>query len=163
MRAKVYIETTIVSLLTGRSSRDLRMAAMQQATMQWWSQQRAKYELFTSELVITEAQMGDDDAARKRLAVLNELPLLDVNDEAQKLAEKLIADGGVPEQAGADALHIAIAAVHNTQFLLTWNCRHIDNAVRKPAIREICAVGGFRCPEICTPLEFMPEGEDHAE
>jgi hypothetical protein len=62
----VYIETSIVSYLTARPSRDLRAAAWQQITAQWWAQERAKYELFTSELTVAEASAGDQDAARSR-------------------------------------------------------------------------------------------------
>ncbi len=38
---------------------------------------------------------------------------------------------------------------------LTWNGRHIDNAEKKPAIRAVCAMAGYPCPEICTPEELM--------
>ena len=44
--------------------------------------------------------------------------------------------------------------------LLTWNCRHIDNAELKPLMRSVCVIHGYTCPEICTPLELM--GEDDA-
>ncbi len=44
-------------------------------------------------------------------------------------------------------------------YLLTWNCRHINNAATKPIVRSICAVAGYTCPEICTPLELLSEEE----
>jgi hypothetical protein len=59
-----------------------------------------------------------------------------------------------PDQAQTDALHVAIAAVHAVDYLLTWNCRHIDNPATKPIIREVCALQGYACPEICTPFEM---------
>jgi predicted nucleic acid-binding protein len=157
----VYIETSIASYLTARPSRDLRAAAWQQTTAQWWEHERPKYELFTSELVLAEAQAGDAEAAARRLAVLEALPLLSVTEDAKELAERLVADGGIPAQAEADALHVAAASVHRMEYLLTWNCRHIDNAAQKPVIRSICAVAGHACPEICTPLELLSgENED---
>jgi len=88
---------------------------------------------------------------------LDELPLLAVTDDAKDLADRLMADGGVPAHAEADALHIAVASVHGMVYLLTWNCRHIDNAATKPVIRSICAAAGYTCPEICTPLELLSE------
>jgi predicted nucleic acid-binding protein len=159
----VYIETSIASYLTARPSRDLRAAAWQQTTLQWWEQERPKYELFTSELVLVEARAGDADAAGRRLAVLDALPLLSVTDEAKDLADRLMADGGMPPHAEADALHIAVASVHGMGYLLTWNCRHIDNATTKPVIRSICAVAGYTCPEICTPLELLSEEVDDVQ
>jgi hypothetical protein len=57
-------------------------------------------------------------------------------------------------------MHVAVAAVHGVDYLLTWNCRHLDNAEMKPLMRSVCAVAGYRCPEICTPQELMGE-KDH--
>ncbi len=151
----VYVETSVASYLTARPSRDLRAAAWQQTTIQWWEQEQPKYELFTSELVLAEARSGDADAAGRRLAVLDGLPLLSVSDVVKDLADRLMADGGIPPHAEADALHIAVATVHGMDYLLTWNCRHIDNATTKPVIRSICTVAGYTCPEICTPLELL--------
>ncbi len=122
----VYIETSIASYLMARPSRDLRAAAWQQTTIQWWEQERPNYELFTSELVLAEARAGDVDAAARRLAALDALPLISVTDDAKELATRLMADGGIPPQAEADALHVAVACVHGMDYLLTWNCRHIN-------------------------------------
>jgi hypothetical protein len=62
----VYIETSIVSYLTARPSPDVRAAAWQQLTVQWWEQEKPKYELFTSELVLAEPAAGDCEAAQRR-------------------------------------------------------------------------------------------------
>ena len=153
----VYVETSVISYLVSLPSRDLRVAAWQQITTQWWEQEKSKYELFTSELVLTEAAAGDPSAAQKRIDKLNGIPCLNVSDEAKALAARLITDGGMPAHAAADALHVATASVHAIDYLLTWNCRHIDNATTKPVVRSICAVAGYACPEICTPLELLSE------
>jgi hypothetical protein len=76
------------------------------------------------------------------------------------LAARLVAEGGVPPEAEVDALHVAIAAVQAVDLLLTWNCRHINNAETKPIIRSICAAAGYVCPEICTPQELLLEDND---
>jgi predicted nucleic acid-binding protein len=154
----VYIETSIPSYLTARPTRDVRTAAWQQLTTQWWDEARSKYELYTSELVIAESSQGDADAAQRRLAALRGIPELKVDDEIEVLAAKLLAEGGFPPNAEVDALHVALAAVHRIDLLLTWNCRHINNAETKPIIRFICTNAGFTCPEICTPQELLPEG-----
>jgi predicted nucleic acid-binding protein len=156
-KPSVYIETSIISYLTARPSRDLRAAAWQQLTAQWWAQERAKYELFISELVVTEASAGDQAAADARLKMLRGIAALPMDKDVRGFAAKLIESGGVPPGAEGDAYHIAATCVHETDYLLTWNCRHIDNAVAKPIIRSICAVAGYACPEICTPLELLAE------
>jgi hypothetical protein len=151
----VYIETSIVSYLTARPSRDLRAAAWQQITTQWWEQERLRYDVLTSEVVLTEASLGDAHAAQKRLVILSSMKLLDIDDESKSLARRFISEGALPGNADVDALHIAIACVNEIDYLLTWNCRHIDNAATKPIIRSICVVSGYSSPEICTPLELL--------
>jgi predicted nucleic acid-binding protein len=157
MKKSVYIETSIPSYLTARPSRDVRAAAWQQITTQWWDEVRNQYELFTSALVIAEASEGHTEAAARRLQALEGIAELLIDEEITSFAEKLIAEGGIPEVAKADALHVAIAAVHSVDYLLTWNCRHIDNATRKPIIRTICISAGYSYPEICTPMELLTE------
>ena len=156
----VYLETSIPSYLASRPSRDVRAAAWQQITAEWWQRERDKYELFTSELVVAEAAAGDRAAAQARLDRLNDIAELEVDDEVKALAARLIEGGGIPSDAEADALHVAVACVHGMDYLLTWNCRHINNAVTKPTIRAICAGAGYTCPEICTPLELLSEDSD---
>ena len=155
MKSSVYIETSIPSYLTARPSRDVRAVAWQQITLEWWDTARQNYELFTSALVIKEASAGNQAAAERRLSVLGDIPKLDVNDQAEKLAELLIIDSGVPASSRTDALHVAVAAVHRIDYLLTWNCRHMSNAVKRPIIRSICLNAGYVCPEICTPTELL--------
>ncbi|XCN71261.1 MAG: type II toxin-antitoxin system VapC family toxin [Candidatus Electrothrix aestuarii] len=161
MKQSVYIETSIPSYLTARPSRDIRASAWQQITGQWWDEVRPAYELFTSELTVVEAAAGNSEAAARRLEAIADLGRLPIDEEAKELAELLIAKGGIPAAAEADALHVAVAAVHHIDYLLTWNCRHIDNAANKPIIRKICTETGYICPEICTPMELMPEDKNN--
>lgn len=156
----VYVETSILSYLAARPSRDLLAAARQQLTERRWHDHRHRFDLFASVVVETEAGKGDPEAARHRLSAMSGIPALPVTDAVERLAEQLIEDGAVPATAADDALHVAIAAVHGMDYLLTWNCRHIDNAERKPAIRATCAAQGYPCPEICTPEELMGELSD---
>ena len=57
--------------------------------------------------------------------------------------------------AAADAAHLAIAAVHGMDFLVTWNCVHIANATNARSLAPICREFGYDCPVICTPEELM--------
>ena len=70
MKKSVYIETSIVSYLTAKPSRDVRAAAWQQITSQWGEDVRADYDLFTSELVVVEVSAGNPEAADRRFEVL---------------------------------------------------------------------------------------------
>lgn len=156
MKPKAYIETSIVSYLTAWQSRDLVLAAHQQVTRDWWDR-RGNFELFASQFVLDEAGAGDETAAASRLTALADTAVLEVTEDAILLAEQLIAGGGLPSQARVDALHVAMAAVHGMDYLLTWNCRHIANAALRGKIEELCREAGFEPPTICTPLELPKE------
>ena len=151
----VYIETSILSYLTARPSRDLLAAAHQQVTRDWWEGQRSRFEVFISPLVEQESRRGDPDAAQRRVDALSGLVMLEVVEEGYQLASALLSEGALPPLAGDDAAHIALAAVHGIDYLLTWNCRYIDNAETKPIVRSVCARRGYTCPEICTPEELL--------
>ena len=155
MAERVYIETTVVIYLTARPSRDLIVAGHQQITHDWWDARRESYELCISQLVLQEAGDGDPQAAQERLDVLTVMTVLAITEEALALAEELVQAGALPKKAENDALHIAIAAIHRLPYLLTWNCRHMANAVMRTQIESVCANKGFKAPIICTPEEMM--------
>ena len=155
MKPKVYLETTIPSLLVARPSRLLRVASDQQVTLEWWDTRRDKFQLFVSELVLEEAAKGDHAFAAQRLTAIAECPVLEATDAARSLTLELLGSGLIPTKAAADAAHIAVAAVHGMDFLLTWNCRHIANAMTVDRVRGLCDSLGFPAPVICTPYELM--------
>lgn len=156
MKHKVYLETTIPSYLTSWLSRDLVIAAHQQITREWW-QNRNRFDLFISQVVMREVSGGDSQIAAKRLEVLENIPVLEVTKEAIELAQKLVDRGPIPEKAAVDALHIAIAVVNGMDYLLTWNCSHIANASMRTKIDHVCRSSGYEPPVICTPEELMEE------
>lgn len=155
MRSKIYIETTIVSYLTSRPSSQVLALAHQQVTREWWETRRSNYELFVSEVVVTEAERGDPGAAGARLAILSQFPRLAATPESELLAPLLLRETRLPPDAFLDMAHVSIATVHGMQYLLTWNCRHIANAAVIRIVERICRSHGFEPPVICTPEELM--------
>ena len=160
MKPRVYLETTIPSYLTAWPSRDLVRAAHQQITRDWWDRRRAEFELYISQVVLRECQAGDATAAAERLKILQDLPLLEQTEEATRLAQALVDRVPLPERAAVDALHVAIAAVHGVDYLLTWNCTHIANATLRDPIESVCRENGYEPPAICTPDELLAEEGD---
>ena len=155
MEPTVYVETSIVSYLAARPSRDVITAAHQQLTTQWWATRRSAFRLHISELVVQEASDGDPDAVRRRLDLLEGIPAVAVTADAVSFARSLVENRIVPRTAEADALHIAIAAAGGMEYLLTWNCRHIANAQIRGKIEELARLRGFEPPILCTPEELM--------
>jgi predicted nucleic acid-binding protein len=155
VKAKVYIETTVISYLTARHNRDVVVAGHQQITRDWWQTCRERFELVASQLVVREASAGDSRAVQKRLDRLSTLTLLEVTEEAVTLAQELLTSGAIPEKAAEDALHLAIAVTNGVEYLLTWNCKHLANATMRTKIEDVCRAAGYEPVIICTPEELL--------
>lgn len=154
-KPKVYIETSVVSYLVARPSNDAIRSACQQITQTWWNTGRAAVQPFASPYVVEEASAGDPVAAQERIAVLRAVLVLPITAEIPDLAEFLLLGGGLPTKAKLDALHIACAAYHEMDVLLTWNCAHIANPAQLPVMRGLCSARGYKLPELVTPFELM--------
>ncbi len=155
MPALAYIETSIISYLTMRPSRDVVTAAAQAITRDWWETRRAAFDLVASEAVRQEIAAADPGASKDRLEILGRLRMLDITEKAGLLAERLLSEGPLPSRAQYDALHIAVSAIHGVDYLLTWNCKHIANAAMRPSIERLCRLAGFEPPIMCTPQELL--------
>lgn len=154
MKARVYLETSVVSYLVGRLSRDVVVLGNQELTREWWTNRRDHYDLFISEVVVAEIALGDAALAQQRLAVAEGAKMLAVTTEAEQLAPLLLRAAGLAPNAETDALHMAVAAVHGMDYLLSWNCTHIANAAIRRSIEKQCRALGYEPPVICTPQEL---------
>ena len=155
MKRRVYIETSVASYLTARPSRDLVVAAHQELTVEWWTNHRRRFDLYISDIVLREAAQGDPLAAAKRLAVLEGIDVLALDDSARELARLFVERRLIPEKAVEDAFHVAVATTQGMNFVLTWNCRHIANAEVAGRIEALCLELGYWMPTLCTPLQIM--------
>lgn len=155
MKQTIYVETSIISYLAAQPSRDLITSAHQQITHEWWQKRRSAFDLFISQLVLDEVAAGNKDAADRRSALAAGLPLLDITETVTAFAVFLAQAVALPRRAQADALHIAIAACHGMDYLLTWNCAHIANAELRPLVEQACIKQGYIPPIMCTPEELM--------
>lgn len=90
-------------------------------------------------------------------SLLAGIPLLELTEDAIRLADRFIHEVPMPPKAAIDALHVAISAVHGMDYLLTWNCAHIANARLRPMLESVCIAAGLVCPVICTPLELSED------
>ncbi len=159
MKPTAYIETSVVSYLTARPSRDVVVAAYQQITREWWRSAADRFNLVVSALVLSEANAGDPQAARTRMNALEAVTLVEATPDAERLAQRLIDAEAVPRRAADDAAHIAIAVTNGIEFLVTWNFRHIANAEMRFRIERACRQAGYEPPVICTPNELL-ESDD---
>ncbi|WP_299999828.1 type II toxin-antitoxin system VapC family toxin [Anabaena sp. AL09] len=128
MSETVYIETSILGYLTARPSRDIIVAANIEITREWWNTRRSDFQLYSSQAVLKETTQGDAKIASQRLEILSNLSLLNLNQCVLNLAEQFLGRSNLPAKADIDAVHIAVATVHQ-----------IERKARKPL--------GNRCVE----------------
>jgi hypothetical protein len=113
LKPRLYLETTIPSYLVARRSRDLRLAADQATTEEWWEDRRDDFDLFVSELVLVEVRRGNAQMAAARIKKLQGIPLVGGSPVADELAAQLLAEGTLPSNATVDAEHLGLAAVND--------------------------------------------------
>lgn len=150
----VYIESTILSYLVSRPSRDIIVAARQELTREWWKFSRPRYDCVISQIVLDEISAGDPEHAAKRMEEASSLSALAVNSACQKLAQQYLDHGYIPQAEVRDSLHIAVAVIWKVDYLLTWNCKHIANAHALRQLRKFSENQGHEFPQVCTPEEL---------
>ncbi|MBI2265028.1 MAG: type II toxin-antitoxin system VapC family toxin [Armatimonadetes bacterium] len=153
-KQSVYIETTVLSYLTARPSRDVVVAAHQQVTAEWWENTLHLFDPYVSPIVVEEASRGDEAAARLRLEKIALFPVLEITDEVRQLAELYFQKISIPDKARADAYHLAVATLHGIDFLVSWNFAHILSARIRAVVQDINMIRGIATPIICTPEEL---------
>jgi predicted nucleic acid-binding protein len=154
MKPRIYVETSVISYLAARPSADAINATRQHFSYQLW-QKREQAQLLVSDAVIAEVQIGDAETVRNRMVYCNSLALLDVHPQAEALAEHLLCKKAVPAKAFTDAVHIAMAALHEIRFIASWNFRHIVGAVARRNIELALTQEGVYVPVIATPEEIL--------
>jgi len=158
---KVYLETSFMFYLTGRSTTDAKIAADQAYTRRWWLEEGPKCALYTSPFVIIESNDRDPEYVDKRNEKISETLLLPVDVPLiSEIAEKLLAMAALPRNEVTDAQHIATAAVHGMDYLLSWNCRHLANPHAFPRTKKIVESFGVHCPLILTPRSYLEDYSD---
>jgi len=153
----VYIESTIPSYLTSRPSDREMSARRQKFTRRWWDKHKARFRLYTSIFTIDEISQGDSDAAKKRLMSLQEVHELALTDHVEGIAIEVIRLLQIPDKSMIDAYHLAICIVHQIDYLLTWNCKHLANPEKQKSLIEYGRYKDLHIPVICTPAYFFEE------
>ncbi len=156
-RPVLYLETTVVSYLVARPSRDVVVLAHQEITRQWWATRREAFSIYVSPVVLEEAALGDAEQARERLQLLTPYPVLSASDHVEQIAAAYLRELRLPERALRDAAHLAFACTYAVDYLLTWNCAHIANAEVRRQLARVNDRLGLVTPVICTPEELLGE------
>jgi hypothetical protein len=151
---RIYIETSVISYLTSRPSRDLVIAARQEITSEWWEKRGTSFEALISNLVLKEIAAGNAEAAMRRLVICQPLPRLTVGADCEALADRIIKTGAVPPTEQEDAMHIALATLAQVDYIATWNFAHMVSPEAKYRLQKHIEQLGFAPPLLATPEEL---------
>lgn len=157
VRPTVYLETSVVSYLVARRSRDVVVLGRQQATQDWWATAAKHWRLVVSEAVIGEAGAGNQELASARKESIRNLDVVATTPSALELAQHLVTVGAFPANAAGDALHVAVAVTNGLDFLVSWNFRHIAGAEARRKIETACVDAGYEPVSICSPDQLHGE------
>ncbi|NOS99323.1 MAG: type II toxin-antitoxin system VapC family toxin [Phycisphaerales bacterium] len=156
MAASVYIESSVPSAyVTPRT--DSASRHRRDSTIEWWDQQRPAYELWSSDTTIAELREGQWPGQQQALSLIADLPRLSVTDEVVAVARRYVRERVVPADLGGDAMHLAAACVHEMDFLLTWNIRHLANPNKLDHLTVINRRLSLLTPRIVTPEMLWKE------
>lgn len=156
VKPRVYIETTIPSYYH-ENRKTPEAVTWRKATRRWWDNYRSAYEVCTSALTLNELAVTPEPKAGLCIEMLRTVPILEETPEIADVIEYYIQHRLMPADAGGDAGHLAFASVHNIDFLLTWNCRHLANANKASHLRVLNARLGLSVPTLTTPITLTPE------
>ena len=154
MSLRIYVETSVISYLANRPSRDGLVAARQALTHDWWAGLDSA-SVWVSELVVAEVSRGDLQAANNRLRWIEHLPRVEIEPQALALAQRLMDEGLVPKTEAEDAMHIALASVHGFDYLASWNFAHFVGADPKYRLFSALRDWGLNPVRLVTPEELM--------
>src|SRR5438477_146864 len=153
--ASVYLETTSPSYLAAYPSRDLIIAAHQQIAHEWWQNAPNRFDLYISEAVMDEIRGGSPSAVARRLATVENLPILELNDDVRSLVHEYEQRLALVGRARADLPHFAFAVAFEMDYLVTWNCAHIANGEIVRRLRKANEELNRFTPLIVTPEEIL--------
>jgi hypothetical protein len=157
-KPKIYLETTIFNFYV-----DKELGDSHTDTVKLFREIAAeKYEAFTSDYTVDELSKAQEDKRSKMMALLVEynIPVLNMNDDAEKLADIYVAENIIPEKYRADGLHIAIATINDLDMIISMNFQHIVKRKTIKMTGHINMMNGYRAVEIYSPMEVVDNDND---
>lgn len=154
-KLKLYIETSVWNFLFADDAPD-----KQQDTVRFFNAiKNDDFELYISEMVITEITRARDPIRSKLLSMVSEFEPeeLEVTPEIRRLAAKYSEAGFLPKKAYEDLVHAAVATVNNMDFLVSWNLKHIAKLRSIVEINAVNIMEGYRELKICTVLGVLSD------
>ena len=146
-KLKIYLDTSVPNAYF-----DDKNLNRQEITIDFW-QKLNEYQVFISDLVLTEIKATKNDKLKNKLVKLieNFECLSTKEDEIKALSEEYIFRGIIPVKHINDAFHIAVTTVSSLDILVSWNFEHIVKLKTKREVNAINILLGYNQIEIVEP------------
>jgi len=158
MAPSVYLETSVLSAYDDPRDHPVSQA-QRMLTRTWWDHERRYFDLYYSQAVAEELRRVEFPGQGAALALLEEMLLLPITPEVEGAAQTYQRHFLMPGGSMGDAVHLAVACVHELDYLLTWNCQHLANTSKIRHLQTINLRLGLRTPTILTPEMLVGEEE----
>ena len=159
MRPTLYLDSSVPSYWLPQGN-DPIIQARHLLTRRWWDEELARFEVFISQVVLDELGRGDPERAAQRLVLVESFALLNVDEEVERVARFYVDNLAMPKRDLRDAFHLALASVHEMEYLVTWNFAHLANASKRTHIEVLNRRQHLASPVICSPEELMLEPDE---
>jgi predicted nucleic acid-binding protein len=149
-KPSVYLDANILSVLHQRRARGV-LRDHQLVTREWWEQERRFFQLYSSVRTESELAAGKYSGQAEALAEVRRLRFLVFSGEVRDLALSYLEEQIVPASSPGDAYHLAFAAVHMIDYLMTWNQAHLLNVETWAKLKALHERTGLYMPWLVSP------------
>lgn len=149
-KAVVYLDTTVPSAyFDDRAPDRMRM------TQTFWRNADSRFSMVLSEIVLAEIEATRNEKLRANmLQLVADIERIEVDQEAQILAQEYVDKKVFPERYFSDGIHVAVAVVHRIEYLISWNFAHLVKVNTRREVNLINALKGYGSIEIVAPPEL---------
>lgn len=152
-KLKVYLDTSVISHLLQEDVPE-KMADTRQL---WEMFKDRKYDVYLSTVTLEEVADCPEpkrSELRKFLEQIN-YTVLDITDEMETVAHKIIDMGILKNKSYDDCQHIAAAVVEECNCIILWNFKHIVNIKTIHGVRAITNLTGYKSIDILSPTVLL--------
>lgn len=152
-KIKYYLDTTIFNFVFAEGDMEKR-----DITLKFFRDLPLSAEgIYISDEVIREISRASEPKKSQLESLIRETNplLLDIDLEAEELAERYIKEGIIPERYRSDAIHIAVAVINGIDVIVSWNFEHIVKLKTRVMVDGVNKLLGYHEIEICSPEEVI--------
>jgi predicted nucleic acid-binding protein len=129
-----------------------------EATRRWWATAADRYELVVSPLVEEELRRGPASRRDAWLELIRPLRMLEATADLGEIVAAYLSNKLLPLN---DAVHLASASLHECDYLLTWDLKHLANPNKFGHIQRVSERHDLFLPTIVTPVQLS--GSRHGQ